>query len=93
MCPYNCTVTFNQRLNYNIWSCSSLGGLRASSLETPGLHDTNLNKLRTQTLRGQELHGHINKEWGGKVFFPQPLPFAMFTVTILQASQYPLGIQ
>ena len=25
------------------------------------LHDTNLNPLSTQTLRGQELLGHINK--------------------------------
>ena len=29
--------------------------LRASSLEAPGLHDTNLNTLTTQTPRGQEL--------------------------------------
>ena len=36
-------------------------GLRASSLEAPGLHDTNLNKLSTQTPRGQELT--YQKEW------------------------------
>ena len=32
-------------------SFSGLGGLRASSLEASGLHDTNLDKLSTQTPR------------------------------------------
>ena len=36
--------------------------LRASSLEAPGLHDTNLNTRSTQSPRGQELLGHI-KNW------------------------------
>ena len=48
-----------------------LGGLRASSLEASGLHDTNLNTLSTKTTRGQELLGH-KKEWKIKmiaVFF------------------------
>ena len=31
-------------------------------LEAPGLHDTNLNTLSTQTPRGQELLGYIKKE-------------------------------
>ena len=49
-------------------------GLRASSLEAPGLqlHDSNLNTLSTQTPRGQELLGLIKKEWHIKmmaVFF------------------------
>ena len=47
-------------------------GLRASSLEASGLHDTNLNTLSTQNPRGQELLGHIKKEWQIKmmaVFF------------------------
>ena len=35
--------------------------VRASSLEAPGLHDTNLNRLSTQTPSGQVLLGHINK--------------------------------
>ena len=50
-----------------------MGGLRASSLEAPGLHsDTNLNTLSTQTPRCLELLGHIKKEWQIKmmaVFF------------------------
>ena len=54
---------YYQRLIQNIQSFSSLGGLRASSLEAPGLHYTNLNTRSTQTPRGQELLGHIQKEW------------------------------
>ena len=53
-------------------SFSGLGGLRASSLEASGLHDTNLNTLSTQTPRGQKLHGYIKEEWQIKmmaVFF------------------------
>ena len=38
-------------------------GLRASSLEAQGLHETNLNTLSTQTPRGQELLGHIKQEY------------------------------
>ena len=34
---------------------------RASSLEAPGLHDTDLDTLSTQTTRGQELFGHVSK--------------------------------
>ena len=45
-------------------SFSGLGGLRASSLEASGLHDTNLNTLSTQTPRGQKLHGYILKKSG-----------------------------
>ena len=47
-------------------------GARASSLEAPGLNEPNLNTLSTQTPRGQELLGHIKKEWQIKmmaVFF------------------------
>ena len=44
-------------------SFSGLGGLRASSLEASGLHDTNLNTLSTQTPRGQKLQGYIEEEW------------------------------
>ena len=44
-------------------SFSGLGGLRASSLEAQGLYDTKLNTLSAQTPRGQELLGHIKKEW------------------------------
>ena len=48
--------------------------------EAPGnqfLHDTNLNTLSTQTPRGQELLGHIIKDWQIKMitvffFIPQP---------------------
>ena len=47
---------------YKMLSLSGLGGLRASSLEASGLHDTNLNTLSTQTPRGQDLLGHIQKE-------------------------------
>ena len=46
------------------------GGLRASSLEAPGLYDTNLNTLSIQTPipgPGQELLGHIKKEWQVKI--------------------------
>ena len=53
-------------------SFSGLGGLRASSLEASGLHDTNLNTVSTQTPRGQKLHGYIQEEWQIKmmaVFF------------------------
>ena len=41
-------------------------------MEAPGLYDSNLNTLSTQTPRGQELLGHIKKEWQIKmmaVFF------------------------
>ena len=41
-------------------------------MEAPGLHDTNLNTLSTQTPRGQELLKHIEEEWQIKkttVFF------------------------
>ena len=34
-------------------------GLKASSLEAPCLHDTNLNTLSTRTPRGRELLRHI----------------------------------
>ena len=37
------------------------GGLRASSLEAPGLHDTNFNTPSTQTPRGQELLERIKE--------------------------------
>ena len=36
---------------------------RSSSVEAPGLHDTNFNTLSIQTPRGQELLGHIKKEY------------------------------
>ena len=45
----------------NIWSFSVLEGLRASSLEAPGLRDTSLDTLSTQTPRGQELLRHFFK--------------------------------
>ena len=35
--------------------------------EAPGLHDTNLNTLSTQTPSGLELLGHIKKEWQIKI--------------------------
>ena len=53
-------------------SFSGVGGLRASSLEASGLHDTNFNTLSTQTSRGQKLHGYVKEEWQIKmmaVFF------------------------
>ena len=45
-------------------NCTNVRGswawrLGASSLEAPGLHDSNLNTLSIQTPRGQELFGHI----------------------------------
>ena len=46
-----------------MFSFSGLGGLRASSQEASGLHDTNLNTLSTQTPRGQKLLGYIKEEW------------------------------
>ena len=49
---------------YKMLSLSGLGGLRASSLEASGLHDTNLNTLSTQTPRGQQLLGYILKKSG-----------------------------
>ena len=36
-------VTKDLRLIYNIWSFSGLGGFRSSSMEAPGLHESNFN--------------------------------------------------
>ena len=55
MCPYNYNNITN--VNLDILSFWGLGGLRTSSLEAPGSHDTNLITLSTQTPRGQELLG------------------------------------
>ena len=64
---------------YNILSISDPAGLRTSSLEAPGLHDTNLK------IRGQDLLGHvIVKECQIKIMAPT----AMFTVTILQRAKF-----
>ena len=48
-------------INLEHFELSGLGdlGVGASSLEAPGLHDTNLNTLSTLTPRDQELLGHI----------------------------------
>ena len=43
-------------------SFSDLGGIRSSSLEASGLHDTTLNTLITQ-IRGQKLRGYIKEKW------------------------------
>ena len=45
---YLLVYIYYQRLIYNIWSFSGLGGLRASSLEAPGLNDTDLNTVPTK---------------------------------------------
>ena len=59
ICPYNYN-NIKKDLFTKCWaSRSGLGGLRASSLEAPGLHDTNLNTLRTQPPGGSELLEHI----------------------------------
>ena len=64
ICPYN-SITTVILPNINVEHLELLRpwgpSLRASSLtlEAPGSHDTMTNTLSTQTLRGQELLGHI----------------------------------
>ena len=67
MCPL--TTVILPKINLEHLELLRPWGLRASS---PGVHDTNLNTLSTQTPRGHELLGHIKKEWQSKmmaVFF------------------------
>ena len=54
MCPYRITTIVLPKINLEHLELLRPWGLRASSLEAPGLHDTNLNRLSTQIPRSQE---------------------------------------
>ena len=65
MCPYNNNyITKDTFITFGASLALALESLRVSSLEVPGLHDSNLNTLSTQTPRGQELVGHVLKKSG-----------------------------
>ena len=77
ICTFKNNYSYILKLKTNLENCELLrpwgpqSQLPQSQLPNP-LHDTNLSTLSTQTPRGQELLGHIKKEWQIKlmaVFF------------------------